>query len=348
MGAVLGRISHTQLIVMGILEIVGYCFNDTLNSKYIKAVDNGGSIVLHTFGAYYGLAISYVSGKKQATSPNAILNNNPPESSYISNVLAMIGTLFLWVYWPSFNSIEMENDKNHRAVINTYLSLAASCVITFAASQFSSKEHKFSMTHVQNATLAGGVAIGACAQLMIQPFGAILIGIIAGLLSVYGYTKYSKFLETYGIKDTCGVHNLHGLPGILGGIAASVLASIASEQQYGKTLYEVYPARATPVIELTPEYIPLDARNGRSAGEQAGYQALIIIVTLATALTTGLISGFILNLNLWNDMVMESYYDDSIFWEVPNDKLYSESLAPFKWKLHEKLYDKNPSKISII
>lgn len=43
------------------------------------------------------------------------------------------------------------------------------------------------MVHVQNSTLAGGVAIGTGANMMLQPHGALLIGINAGVLSVYGY-----------------------------------------------------------------------------------------------------------------------------------------------------------------
>lgn len=41
--------------------------------------------------------------------------------------------------------------------------------------------------HVQNATLAGGVAIGTAANLMVQPFGAMLVGALAGTLSVIGF-----------------------------------------------------------------------------------------------------------------------------------------------------------------
>ena len=43
--------------------------------------------------------------------------------------------------------------------------------------------------HVQNATLAGGVAVGTLANMFIAPWGALLIGFLAGIISVIGY-KY--------------------------------------------------------------------------------------------------------------------------------------------------------------
>ena len=49
------------------------------------------------------------------------------------------------------------------------------------------RHRKFSMVDVQNATLAGGVAVGSAADLMLEPFGAMLIGSFGGLVSVFGY-----------------------------------------------------------------------------------------------------------------------------------------------------------------
>ena len=43
--------------------------------------------------------------------------------------------------------------------------------------------------HIQNATLAGGVAVGTSADMMIHPIGALVIGSLAGILSVVGF-KY--------------------------------------------------------------------------------------------------------------------------------------------------------------
>ena len=40
---------------------------------------------------------------------------------------------------------------------------------------------------MQNATLAGGVAVGSVADMVLQPWGAILIGFLSGMVSVLGY-----------------------------------------------------------------------------------------------------------------------------------------------------------------
>lgn len=77
-----------------------------------------------------------------------------------------VGTVFLWLFWPSFNSASLEGDDQQRAIINTLLSIAASCVVAFATSALVTKDNKFDMVHVQNSTLAGGVAIGTAAGIL--------------------------------------------------------------------------------------------------------------------------------------------------------------------------------------
>ena len=67
------------------------------------------------------------------------------------------------------------------------LSLSACCVSAFCWSALLRHGKKFDMVDIQNATLAGGVAVGSSADLVIQPWGAVVIGLIAGFLSVFGW-----------------------------------------------------------------------------------------------------------------------------------------------------------------
>lgn len=56
----------------------------------------------------------------------------------------------------------------------------------------------------------------------------MIVGAFAGILSAIGFLKLSGFLEKrVGLHDTCGVNNLHGLPGILGGIIGAASTSVA-------------------------------------------------------------------------------------------------------------------------
>ena len=65
-GAILGRVSLQQLFVIGLLEIPFYNLNEAIGVKIYKASDMGGSMYVHTFGAYFGLAVSIAGFTKAA------------------------------------------------------------------------------------------------------------------------------------------------------------------------------------------------------------------------------------------------------------------------------------------
>ncbi len=71
-----------------------YAANQHLVYKTFAAVDAGGSISIHAFGAYYGLAASMCLSKKGSG-----MEHKHNASIYSSDITAMIGTLFLWIYW---------------------------------------------------------------------------------------------------------------------------------------------------------------------------------------------------------------------------------------------------------
>ena len=59
------------------------------------------------------------------------------------------------------------------------------------------------MVHIQNATLAGGVAVGTVADQIVQPYGAMIIGSFAGILSTLGYQFFTPKLNSGLLHDTC-------------------------------------------------------------------------------------------------------------------------------------------------
>merc|ERR1712151_365530 len=173
-------------------------------------LDCGGTIIIHVFGAYFGLCACKVLGPPKKDELNA--------SSYVSDIFSLVDTVFLWLFWPSFVAGALPGGAGQTtALINTVLALLASTVATFALTPLL-EGGKITTVPIQNATLAGGVSIGATANL-VGPFGAVVVGSLAGLLSTWGFVKGPFFSDV----DTCGISNLHGMPGIFGGIVSAMI-----------------------------------------------------------------------------------------------------------------------------
>lgn len=288
-GALLGKTNILQMSVIVLCELNFYAINESIGVIKYEAVDMGGSMYVHTFGAFFGLAVSYMITNVEK------IKSSKNSASYVSDTFAMIGTIFLWMYWPSFNGALADGNSQHRVVINTYLSLTNSCIIAFIFSKILRPKHKFNMVDIQNATLAGGVAVGSSADLVIAPWGALLIGLISGTVSVIGYVYLSPKLEEYGIYDTCGVNNLHGMPGIIGGLGGFISASLTNDNLYGDNISVIFPGRA----------------NGRTAIQQGLYQLAALATTLGISICGGLITGYIVK----QLPEVDEYFEDNENWE---------------------------------
>ena len=179
-------------------------------------IDTGGSIVIHQFGAYFGLGVIV----RMTTGED--FKKWPIESDKQSNQFSMLGSMILWIFWPSFCAAPAPVSLMPTAAVNTILSLCGATLATYVASIMIRK--KIAIEDMANAALAGGVAIGSsCAHT--TPMCSLILGVVAGIVSVIGFAviqpRVQKALK--GI-DTCGVHNLHGMPGMLGGLAAIFIA----------------------------------------------------------------------------------------------------------------------------
>ena len=253
-GAVLGRLKMQQYVLLGLLFVPFYMINEWIVLQgglgLIKAgsvVDTGGSIVIHAFGAIFGLGVALTMTTKQEFEKTI-------ETDSTSDRYSMLGSMMLWIFWPSFCAALVTPDKMPHTVVNVILALCGSTLTTYLVSV--SIRKKISIADIANAALAGGVAIGStCADA--SHTMAVLIGVMAGGLSTFGFaviqSRQQKWMK---LIDTCGVTNLHGLPGLMGGLAA------------------------LPIIK----------------GLQMESQLLGIVITIAMAFLTGLITGKILPL----------------------------------------------------
>jgi len=306
-GVVLGITSPLQLIIMTVIETIIFVVNEFIGRNYIGAVDAGDTIFVHLFGACFGLAVGRVLYNPQH------MTSNLEGSSYTSDLFSMVGTIFLWMFWPSFNAgAAASGDAQQRAVINTYFSLCSCVLATFIFSALITPSKRFKMEHLQNATLAGGVAVGACADMMLTPGGALIIGSLAGILSVCGFDYIGPFLqEKLNIHDTCGVNNLHGMPGLLGGLLSVLMAGIASPSSYD-TYSGVMTKDQKSLIEIFPS---LGADEEGSAGSQALAQLLAVTITMLVAVVGGLATGLIMYMvGKMEKMGAKDYYNDQ--WNI--------------------------------
>ena len=221
-GAVLGRLKMGQYLLLGILFVPFYALNEwiVLNGGLGlisgKVVDTGGSIVIHAFGAIFGLAVA-------ASMTTLQEYDTPIECDDTSDRYSLLGSMVLWVFWPSFCAALVAPADVPRTAVNVILALCGSTIATYFASV--KLRGRISAADIANATLAGGVAIGSTCDMAI-PGSAFAIGIMAGIISTFGFAIIQSRLTDMTRKvDTCGVFYLHGLPGLFGGIAALFIVS---------------------------------------------------------------------------------------------------------------------------
>jgi len=214
------------------------------------ALDFAGGTVVHINAAIAGLVGAYVVGKrvgygKEAMAPHSL-------------TMTMIGASLLWVGWFGFNAgsgLEA-NGLSAMVVVNTLLATAAATVAwTFAEWMAKGKP---SMLGAASGAVAGLVAITpACG--FVGPMGSLIIGLLAGIVCLWGVNGLKRLL---GADDSLDVFGVHGVGGILGALLTGVFASPSLG---GTGIYD-YVANA-----VAPDY---------SIGSQVWIQAQGVITTV--------------------------------------------------------------------
>jgi Amt family ammonium transporter len=200
------------------------------------ALDFAGGTVVHINAAMAGLVGAYVIGKrvgygKESMTPHSL-------------TLTMVGAALLWVGWFGFNAgSNLEaNGVAALAFVNTLVAAAAATLAWITGEAMS--KGKASMLGAASGAVAGLVAITpACG--FVGPMGAIVIGLLAGFLCLWGVNGLKKLL---GADDSLDVFGVHGVGGILGALLTGVFASPSLG---GTGVYDYVANKVNPDYSIT-------------------------------------------------------------------------------------------------
>src|SRR5471030_2078000 len=179
------------------------------------ALDFAGGTVVHINAAVAGLVGAFMIGKRVGYGRESMAPH--------SLTMTMIGASLLWVGWFGFNaSSALEaGDVAALAFINTLLATAAAAV-SWVAGEWLLKG-KPSMLGGASGAVAGLVAITpACG--FVGPMGGLVIGLLAGIVCLWGVNGLKRLI---GADDSLDVFGVHGVGGILGALLTGVFASPA-------------------------------------------------------------------------------------------------------------------------
>ncbi len=175
-------------------------------------LDFAGGTVVHINSGIAGLVAAYVLGRRNGFGTENMAPHNL--------VLSLIGASLLWVGWFGFNagSAVAANDSAGMAMAVTQVA-AAAAALSWMFGEWAIHKRP-SVLGILSGAVAGLVAITPAAG-YVNPAGALVIGLIAGLVCLWGVTslkhrfKYDDSLDAFGV---------HGLGGIVGAILTGVFA----------------------------------------------------------------------------------------------------------------------------
>lgn len=174
------------------------------------ALDFAGGTVVHINAGIAGLVGAYMVGRRVGFGREAM----PPHNL----VFTMIGASLLWVGWFGFNAGSALEAGNAAALafLNTLLATAGA-IVAWSFAEWALKGHP-SMLGAASGAVAGLVAITPAAG-NVGPVGALVIGLLAGVVCLWGVTGLKKWLRA---DDSLDVFGVHGIGGILGALLTGV------------------------------------------------------------------------------------------------------------------------------
>ncbi|GAA4424824.1 ammonium transporter [Acidovorax lacteus] len=177
------------------------------------ALDFAGGTVVHINAGIAGLVGAYMVGKRIGYGKEALMPH--------SLTLTMVGASLLWVGWFGFNagSAGAANGAAGLAFINTVLATGAATMSWLAGEAL--HKGKASMLGAASGAVAGLVAVTPAAG-FVGPMGAIVMGLVSGVICLWGVGGLKRLL---GADDAFDVFGVHGVGGIVGAVLTGVFAA---------------------------------------------------------------------------------------------------------------------------
>jgi ammonium transporter, Amt family len=179
------------------------------------AIDFAGGTVVHINAGIAGLVLCLLLGKrigygKEALTPHSL-------------TLTMVGAALLWVGWFGFNAgSNLEaNGLAALAMVNTFVATAAAALAWLCAEWIA--KGKPSLLGGVSGAVAGLVAVTPASGFA-GPMGAIVLGLVAGVVCFFFCTTLKN---KFGYDDSLDVFGVHGVGGILGAIGTGILVDPA-------------------------------------------------------------------------------------------------------------------------
>ncbi len=175
------------------------------------ALDFAGGTVVHINAGVAALVGAYVVGKRIGYGRESMQPHNLP--------MTMIGGSLLFVGWFGFNagSALGATEVATLALFNTMIAAVAG-VMSWTLTEWLVKG-KPSMLGSVSGAIAGLVGITPAAGL-VGPVGALLIGVLSGVICVWGVNGLKRLLKA---DDTLDVFGIHGVAGVIGAVLVGVL-----------------------------------------------------------------------------------------------------------------------------
>ncbi len=247
-GSVVERMKFSSLIVFLVLwslvvyaPVCHWVWGGGFLSKD-GVLDFAGGTVVHINAGVAGLVAAIVLGKRKGYGVENLAPHNL--------VLTLIGASLLWVGWFGFNagSAAASNGVAAMAALVTQISTAAAVIGWLLAEWI--VHRKPTVLGATSGAIAGLVAITPAAG-FVDPMGALVIGLIAGVVC---YIFSTAVKRAFGYDDSLDVWGVHGIGGIVGAVLTGVFAreaiggtAGAIEGNIGQVWTQIYGVLATVV-----------------------------------------------------------------------------------------------------